>query len=51
MLNLLKGPLDIFDIKKPVDSLSGSNIPRSVLYVFILLSYRFIGASFTSWDR
>jgi hypothetical protein len=51
ILNLLKGSLDIFGIKKPIGSLSGSNIPRSVLYVLILPSYRLIGAFFTPWGR
>jgi hypothetical protein len=51
ILNLLKGSLNIFDIEKPIDSLSGSDIPRSVLYVLILLLCRLIGASFAPWGR
>jgi hypothetical protein len=49
--NLLKGSLGVFGIKKPIGFLSGSNIPRSVLYVLILLSCRLIGASFAPWGR
>jgi hypothetical protein len=51
IFNLLKGFLDIFGIKKPIDFLNGSNIPRNVLYVLILLSCRLIGALFTPWGR
>jgi hypothetical protein len=44
--NLLKGPLGVFGIKKPVDSLSGSDISRGVLYVLIPPPCRLMKASF-----
>jgi hypothetical protein len=51
IFSLLKGLPDIFDIKKPEGSLSGSNIPRSVLHVLSLLPCRLIRAFFTPWGR
>jgi hypothetical protein len=47
ILSLLKGLLDIFDIKKSEDFLNGLNIPRNVLYVLNLLSCRLIKTFFT----
>jgi hypothetical protein len=47
ILSLLKGSSGIFGIKKPKGFLSGSNIPRSVLYVLSLPPCRLIEASFT----
>jgi hypothetical protein len=46
-INILKNLLDIFDIKKPEGSLRGSDIPRNILYVLNLPSYRLIKAFFT----
>jgi hypothetical protein len=51
IFNLLKGPLNIFDIKKPENSLSDSDISRSVLHVLSLLSCRLIEAFFAPWSR
>jgi hypothetical protein len=51
IFNLLKSFSDIFDIKKPEGSLSGSDIPRNVLHVLSLPPYRLIEASFAPWNR
>ena len=49
--SLLKDSLDVFDIKKPVGFLSGSDISCSVLYVLIPPPCRLIGVSFAPWGR
>jgi hypothetical protein len=47
IFNLLKGLLNVFDIKKPENFLSGSDIPRNVLHVLNPPLYRLIRAFFT----